>query len=161
MFAFMTLRMAKKIVPAGLVILLGMAVGCGVRAPYDISKVSGKITYHDGTLVKAARMSLRFIPQDPATGKFRPNPATAEVDLDTGMFDCATTWKYGDGVPVGRHKVVVDTWKKMPDGSEQPVPVVPKKFTNAKDTPLEANVVKRGENHFVFEIDKLEKTDKL
>ena len=112
-----------------------LAGGCGSGEPFDMVKVSGKISYDDGTLLPAEEnyVRLTFISQvDPLDSRTHPRPATAEVDLADGTFDCATTHHWGDGLIVGAHKVVIstDVRQVVPKG-------VPAEYNSQRTTPLE------------------------
>jgi hypothetical protein len=81
-------------------------LGCGSGSPFKYVKASGKITYEDGTPLKNVR--LLFDAQDaPTVEGARPRPAVANVN-DQGEFDCVTSYKYGDGLIPGKHKVAID-----------------------------------------------------
>ena len=74
---------------AGLCLWLLSAAGCGSQEPFAMQKVSGKITYDDGTLIPSEGNYLRltFYPQTPSLdSKTHPRPATAEVNLKDGTF---------------------------------------------------------------------------
>ena len=82
--------------------------GCGSGSPYDYVKASGKITYDDGTPLPANNLKLRFVAQDPPiVSGAHPRAAFAVVDAE-GKFDCVTSYKYGDGLIPGRHRVSVE-----------------------------------------------------
>jgi hypothetical protein len=135
--------------------LLALVSGCGPRAPYDIAKVSGKVTYENGLPIKAQRVIVVFHPQDYSDKKFGVRRAHAEVDVETGEFESATTWKYADGAAVGRHKITIETYDTVPGGRvDQVTTILPQRYSSPKDTPLECNVVKRGENRFLLQVGK-------
>ena len=61
--------------------------GCSRSQPYSCVKVSGKVTYKDGSLIPAQRMRLIFVPQTPAIDpKTPPKDGMTEVDVQTGKF---------------------------------------------------------------------------
>lgn len=118
-------------------LLFGALCGCGSGKPYDTVKVSGKVTYDDGSLIKADEISLTFEPQaDPIDPKTSPKAGTAMVDVADGTFSCATTYEYGDGLIVGKHKVAVQPMKQ---GIAFTGPV-PAAYLNATTSPLEVTV---------------------
>ena len=83
---------------AGLALGSLLAAGCGSREPFELVKVSGRITYEDGTLIPAEGNSVRlfFYPQTPPRDpKTYPRPGTADVNLGTGPSP-------GDDPPLGR-----------------------------------------------------------
>jgi hypothetical protein len=87
-----------------------LAAGCWSREPFALVKVSGRITYEDGTLIPAEGnfVRLMFYPQTPPRdSKTNPRPGAADVDLRDGSFSVVTTHRWGDGLTVGKHKVVI------------------------------------------------------
>jgi hypothetical protein len=113
--------------------LICLATGCGSSGPFDYEKVSGKITYEDGTPIPGATR-LQFIAQDaPAVEGASPRPAVANVNAQ-GEFDAVTSYKYGDGLIPGKHKVAIeaggDPTKRVP---------VPKEYLSPSTTPLIVN----------------------
>ena len=113
-----------------LLLVCVLCIGCGSGGPFDYVRVSGKITYDDGTPIPGG-CRLAFVAQDAApVGNSYPRPGMANVDGE-GKFDCATSYKYGDGLIPGKHKVVIQ------NVSEQSgKPAVPKEFTNEATTTL-------------------------
>ena len=80
-----------------LVLLLVVSVGCGPKAPYDLVRVEGVVTYAGKPLPKNFR--LTFLSAD---GK-RPSAATTQ---DDGKFIAYHTLQE-DGVPKGKCQVTV------------------------------------------------------
>ena len=122
-------------------ILLG---GCGESTPYGLTKVSGTITYQDGTLIPAETLLLQFQPQAAAIdSKTHPRPGQSYVDTKTGKFEIITTYKYDDGLIRGDHKVVVVIPSREIEfrslNKKDSKSVVPKEFTSSKTTPLMVN----------------------
>ncbi len=110
------------------VVLLGATFGCGSGSPYTYQKVEGRISYEDGTPLPGS-VVLRFVAQDaPTVAGAVPRPAMANADAQ-GRFDCVTSYKYGDGLIKGKHKVAIEV---SPDAK----PIVPKEYTNAATSPL-------------------------
>jgi len=144
-----------------------MANGCGVKAPWPVAKVSGKISFTDGSLIKGTqpdgtpykivRIVLQFNPEEQSSGKYQNKPAYAEVDPLTGTFESATTWRpAGDGAIVGKHKVLMQIYAQREDGSVHPISTmggIPDKYWSIEKTPLEVEV-KRGENYFDLRVEK-------
>ena len=66
----------------------------------------------------------------PPQGDAYPKPAEAIVDQN-GNFDCATSYKYGDGLIPGTHKVAIyyatDAQGKL---------LIPKEYSHAGTSPL-------------------------
>jgi hypothetical protein len=109
------------------VLIACACLGCGSGSPFKYVKASGKITYEDGTPLKNVR--LLFDAQDaPSVEGAHARPAVANVN-DQGEFDCVTSYKYGDGLIHGKHKVAIDA-----GGPENPI--VPKEFQSMATTPL-------------------------
>ena len=93
---------------AGLVLmgmLLAGVAGCGETNPFEMTPVSGKITYEDNTLIPAVRIRVDFLPQGESIGKIPPKPGKADVDVTDGTFTHVTTHKFNDGLIGGRHRV--------------------------------------------------------
>ena len=116
---------------------LALLAGCGSREPFELVKVSGRITYEDGTLIPAEGnyVRLTFYPQTPPRDpRTHPRPGTAEVNLQDGAFSRATTHHWGDGLTVGKHKVVISTiaLQQAPKG-------VPQEYNDLHHTPLEVD----------------------
>lgn len=115
-------------------LLLG-ALTCGCNqdgSPFDYTPVSGRITYEDGTPIPASGMRLGFVVQDVSPeGEAYPRPADAVVDAQ-GNFPRVTSYKYGDGLIPGKHKV---TLYYATDAKGDLL--VPKEYTQPGTTPLE------------------------
>ena len=112
------------------VVLFLSSLGCGSGSPFDYVRVSGKATYDDGSPIPGG-CRLMFTSQDVApVGNAYPRTGMANVDAK-GEFDCVTSYKYGDGLVPGKHKVVVQAANER-DGK----PVVPKEYANLETTPL-------------------------
>ena len=108
--------------------------GCGSGSPFEYVKVSGSVRYDDGSPIPANGMELRFSALDaPKQENAFPRPAIARIN-ENGQFDCVTSYKYGDGLIPGRHKVAIDLGT-----APNPKPVVPKEYTSVATTPLEVD----------------------
>ena len=64
-----------------------------------------------------------------------PRPGIASVDPKTGAFQAATSYKPGDGLVEGLHKVLVSGDNRRP----LPEDVVPREYTDFKTTPLQVD----------------------
>jgi hypothetical protein len=74
---------------------------------------------------------LHFDAQDaPVVENAHPRPAVANVN-EKGEFDCVTSYKYGDGLIPGKHKVAIEQALDR-DGKL----LVPKEYTSIATTPL-------------------------
>jgi hypothetical protein len=119
----------RYLIPFALCIILG----CGSGSPFDYVKVSGKISYDDGSPLPAG-VRLRFASLDPPVVEGAvPRPAIAHVDAQ-GNFECVTSYKYGDGLIPGKHKVVIEGGGDAIDSHP-----VPKEYTALATTPLEVD----------------------
>jgi hypothetical protein len=127
------LKLLNVFIACSLLVAIG---GCGPSVPYKTTKVSGKVTYDDGTPIPGHRVVVQFLPQVQAINpKQYPRPGRAEVKPD-GTFSEVTTWKYADGVIPGRQKVLVESLdeRQRPNGAVDP------QFATAETT-LTADVV--------------------
>jgi hypothetical protein len=105
--------------------------GCGPSSPYEYVEVSGRVTYEDGTPIPSGGYRLHFSALDaPSVEGAHPRPGVAEVN-EKGEFDCVTSYKYGDGLIPGRHKVAI---QQVTDKNGRLL--VPKEFTNVATTPV-------------------------
>jgi hypothetical protein len=120
--------------PSLLVVLSAVVIlsGCN-KEPFSYVRVSGKLCYEDGSPIPGAGITLMFLSQTPPKDpKTYPRPGVVEVNKDTGEFDCVTTHKYGDGLIIGKHKVVVTN----NSGAPLPASVVPTEYSDYAKTPL-------------------------
>jgi hypothetical protein len=118
--------------PAQLFVLLVCVTcfGCGSGGPFKYVRVSGKVTYEDGSPIPGG-CRLMFSSQDVApVENAYPRPGMANVDAN-GNFDCVTSYKYGDGLVPGKHKVAIQAANER-DGKL----VVPKEYASTETTPL-------------------------
>jgi hypothetical protein len=112
------------------VLLCCVCVGCGPRSPFSYVKSRGKITYEDGSVIPAG-IRLNFAAMDaPEVPGAHPRPGLANVNPQ-GEFDCVTSYKYGDGLISGKHKVSID---QAVDSKGKLL--VPREFTSIATTPL-------------------------
>ena len=89
---------------------LSLLAGCSGEPsdPFSYVKVSGKVAYDDGSLVKVPDMLLIFHPlTSPIDPKTCPHSGMTLVNVATGEFLSVTTWRPGDGVVHGKHKVTL------------------------------------------------------
>ena len=137
------------------VVLTVALFGCGQKDPFPLAPVAGKITYTDGSPIKADQIVVRFFPQGVAIqGKVAPRVGETRADVSDGSFADFTTWKYGDGVMIGKHKVVAIALRIAAHGGEEPSDAIHKRYRDAKTTPLEVEVTAGGENNLVLEIEQ-------
>jgi hypothetical protein len=108
-----------------------LALGCGSGSPYDYERVSGKLTYEDGTTIPGGGLRLRFVALDaPQVENAVPRHAFANIDAN-GEFASVTSHKFGDGLIPGKHKVAIEK-EGLPDARAP----VPKEYLSINTTPL-------------------------
>jgi hypothetical protein len=140
--------MSKAVRRGILLVVLAAAVGCSNEMPFDVVPISGKVTYDDGALIKTGSISLTFNPIDAqAVDKMTPPGGHASVNIADGTFSDVMTRRPGDGVLVGRHKVVVASFDARADGRPVPSDAVPPRYHKLATTPLEIEV-KPAEGQF-------------
>ena len=131
----------RFIPPAAVVCVVGVAAGylllaggCGSRPPVGLVPVTGKVTYDDGSLIQAERISIIFAPQGMQTGDGMPvSPSHGSVNVADGSFTLST-WSR-QGAPVGKFKVAVGAF------GENKRYVLAKVLSDPQKTPLTAEVV--------------------
>ncbi len=103
--------------------------------PFSYVKVSGTVSYEDGSRIPASSLVLNFISEMPSDAKVRPKVGMCYVDAETGKFDAVTTHKANDGVVVGKHKVTIT------DQGHKPLPanIIPAIYSDSVKTPLEVD----------------------
>ncbi|MDY0170165.1 MAG: hypothetical protein RBS80_26715 [Thermoguttaceae bacterium] len=134
---------------AGLVFAAILLGGCGSQ-PYSTVRISGTVTYDDGSLIPAKQLFVQFEPQQESIdGRQFPRPGQAQVSTADGTFGAPTTYAPGDGVVAGEHKVVVEALNEhgFPDYS-----YFPKEYSDPATTPLRIEV--GPERTFKLEVPK-------
>jgi hypothetical protein len=106
--------------------------GCGgTDSPFKYVQISGKLSYEDGAPIPADGIKLIFDSQAAPVGNAHPRQGSAMVSSD-GAFKDVTSYKYGDGLVPGKHKVAImyatDANGKL---------LVPPEYTKGNTTPLE------------------------
>ena len=109
--------------------------GCGARDPFGYVKVSGRVTYEDGSRIPAERIVLTFVPQGLRLGRQDDPRRPAQVDVASGAFSVVSSNGYDDGLVAGKHKVLVLTL----DRRKVPTPLVPSEYRDPEHTPLEVD----------------------
>jgi hypothetical protein len=126
----------SRFIALATMILIAAVAGCGSDNPWGPVAVSGKVTYEDGSVIPVESMTLYFAPQaEPLDEKTFPRKGTAGVNASDGSFDKATTYKPGDGLIPGKHKVTVVAY----EGGRNLSPRIPKQYTSVSTTPLEVD----------------------
>ena len=125
---------------------LVVCTGCGEKSPFTLVATSGRVTYEDGSPIPGPALLVTFWPQaEPLSPREYPRPASGMTDAATGVFDCLTTVRYGDGATVGPNKVLI-----VSNGAEgQPTGAVPPEYASTDKTPL---VVEVASGHGPYEI---------
>lgn len=119
-----------------LLAMIAAADGCGKGDGFDYVRVSGRVTYEDGSLIPAEQLTITFLPQSPPLDKkTHPRPGTAQVNVADGTFDSVTSHRFGDGIVRGRHKVLVEAF----DSNLKPSRTVPPHYRDPAKTPLEVD----------------------
>lgn len=114
-----------------MVFSFGACCGCGSNAPFDYLPVEGKLTYEDGSPIPADGIVLEFVTLDTAPKETSyPRPGSSKLNKQ-GEFTCATSYKYGDGLVPGKHKVAI-YYATDKDGKL----LVPKEYAHIATTPL-------------------------
>jgi hypothetical protein len=139
-----------RLVSLGL--LLVVLVGCGGNPP--TAEVTGTVTY-DGRPLKEGTIIFEAPGARPASGKI--------VD---GKIVEVTTFKPGDGAPIGNHKVAIQSVKTSeaaaPQDPGQATPkagymgstsLIPEVYGNPETSGLTATI-KEGTNAVTFELKK-------
>ena len=123
-----------------------LVLGCGKSGePFGIVPVEGKVTYEDGTPIP--NVFVQFVPETPPLdAKTVPRPGVASI-TDDGTIELVTTYNFGDGVVVGKHKVIV--YSKTPNG--QRTKDVDPKYGTASTTPL---IVDTADSPFHIKVEK-------
>ena len=127
-----------------------LLTGCGGGDPFRYIKVSGKVTFEDGSPIRAEQVKVFFVPQSPPLDeKTYPRDGIAEVNVSDGTFSLATSHKYGDGIVPGTHKVLITAYG--PEDASNAVPAIYSKIEttpieiDAKDTPFHFTIARQTE----------------
>jgi hypothetical protein len=117
-------------------LVIGSLAGCGgTNDPFSSVKEKGKVTYTDGSLIPAFRISILFVSEaPPADSKTSPPTGVAEVNVADGTYDHVTSYK-SDGVVRGKLKVLI----RCMDNKDRPIKVVADEYLDKNKTPLEAD----------------------
>lgn len=117
-----------------------LLAGCGgTGSPFPSVPVSGKVTYEDGSLIPVQGMKIYFHCLEPPKNGMHPRPATVGVGAD-GMFKDVTTYKYADGLVLGKHKVTL-FW--LENGKVKTK--IAKQYADPSKTPLVVEVTDWGQ----------------
>jgi hypothetical protein len=145
----MSRSQARALLLGALVVSLA-TTGCGSGEPYGLGQIAGTVKYEDGSLIRAPRITVLFVPQaPPVDSKTFPRPGSVDVNVADGTFSGVTTYEPGDGAVLGEHKVVV----RATGENDFPSPAVPREYADAATTTLKVTV-SSGANAFELKIPK-------
>ena len=121
-------------------LFLVVVAGCSKSGddPFGYTKVSGTVTYEDGTKIPGT-VYICFSSESPPIGNKQPKQGMATLGKD-GEFHEVTSHKYGDGIVRGKHKVTLCG----DNNSRLPPSVVPPEYCDVKKTPLEVDTDNPG-----------------
>lgn len=92
---------------SSVILILGWllcAAGCGSSGPFDYVKVSGNVSFEDGEPLTVGRVI--FESQAASVGNAHPRAGVGDLS-DSGDFESVTSYKPGDGLVPGEHKVAI------------------------------------------------------
>ena len=139
-------------------LMASVLTGCGEGDPFPLEQITGKVTYSDGSLIKAGTIQIICKSMDVESVKGKsPRGAKGKLDPETGEFSALTTWKANDGVICGRNKVAIVPMEygKGIDQMGRPARnLLAQKYFKTSTTDLEIDVVSGGENHFELTVEK-------
>jgi len=108
-----------------------MSIGCSSGEPFEYVEASGNLSYEDGDPIGNGGIRLQFVSVDQkAIDGYHPRPALTNVDKE-GKFDSVTSYKFGDGLLPGKHKVAI-----LSATDERGRSLIPKEYSHVKTTPL-------------------------
>ena len=136
---------ARFLLTVGCLAFASLLVGCG---PPAMQKVTGKVTYDDGSAPVGEFAVVRFESVAGSHAEGQGKSASGNIKPD-GTYTLTTIDK-DDGAYVGEYKVCFTVLKGYPKG----ISMVDPKFTAVQTTPHTAKVVKGGPNKFDFTISK-------
>jgi len=114
--------------------------GCGGNgSPFTSVPVSGRVTYEDGSAIPVAGMKIYFHSLEPPKGDMHPRPGIGSVGAD-GSFSDITTYKYADGVVLGKNTVTL-----VCEEGGKLTTKIPKQYEHPESTPLQVEITKSGQ----------------
>jgi len=130
-------RKVPTLLLAALAVSSPALLGCGNQGPFEYVKVSGRVTYEDGSTIpgetiRVAFKALDFENDDP---NVTPRPGKTTLNTADGTFENVTSYKYGDGLVPGRHRVAIVALNKQGQVSK----AIPREYTTTADSPLIIN----------------------
>jgi hypothetical protein len=106
-------------------------LGCGGNGPFSYVSASGSVHFEDGAPLTVGKVI--FKPLAEAKGAAHPRSGGANLDSE-GRFRSVTSYKPGDGLVPGKHKVAI-----MFAVDEKGQSLVHPDYTNMATTPLEVD----------------------
>ncbi len=103
------------------------------RDPFSYVKVSGTVTYDDGTKIPG-EVHVYFSSETPHVGNKYPKQGIVTLTKN-GEFHDVTSHYFADGIVRGKHKVTL----RGGNNSVLPPSIVPPEYCDAKKTPLEVD----------------------
>lgn len=125
--------------------VVALLTGCGGSgSPFEYIPASGKVTYEDGTPLPSGGYTIKFFALDaPQVAGAQPRLGQANVDA-AGNFQEVTSYKAGDGLIPGKHRVsflyATDEKGKSLVPDEYTVPNESPLVVDTADLPLEIKV---------------------
>jgi hypothetical protein len=114
--------------------------GCGgSNGPFQYVPVSGKVTYEDGTAIPVSGMKIYFHSLEPPKGDMRVRPGIGSVGSD-GTFKDVTSYKYGDGLVLGKYKVSL-----VSEEDGKLTRKIPADYAKPEKTPLQVDITQSGQ----------------
>jgi hypothetical protein len=125
---------------AAFILIAAVIAGCNNSGnPFTSVPVSGKLTFEDGTLIPVPGIKLFFHCLEPPKGNMHPRPAQVSVEAD-GTFKDITTYKFGDGLVLGKHSVTVVALE-----NGRPSKKIPAEYAFPQKSPLVVEVTSSGQ----------------
>ena len=127
-----------KVLTALFVLVATVSIlGCGSGQPWSPVPIRGKITYEDGSLIPAQSIRLYFSSQEPPKDSATvPRRGVVDVNVADGTFKEATTYRFGDGLIPGKHRVTVAASDSAGPNVGTGSKGVPREYASGTDTPL-------------------------
>ena len=116
-----------------------LLAGCGSDGPFEYVAVTGKVTYDDGTLIPVSGLKIYFHCLEPPKDGMHVRPGISSVGSD-GTFKDITTYRYADGLVLGKYKVSL-----ICEEGGGLTPKIPKEYALPEKTPLRVEVTESGQ----------------
>lgn len=121
---------------AALAVAILLSAGCGNGDPFQYVRITGKVTYEDGSPIPVDGMVATFVPIGGALDeKTHIRPGMTTIDRATGDFHAVSSHAFNDGLPPGKYKVTLLGLAHSP----LPASLVPLEYSDPARTPLEVD----------------------